>query len=263
MSASDDPFGLSEKVVLVTGASRGIGRAIAEEVADAGAEAVVLAARGADTLELVGQDLLARGCRQVECVPVDVTREESVDELVARAVARFGRVDTLISNVGGTSFKLPLHEIQTHGWRKTIELNLTSTFLVSRAVVSSWRAAQDGPGAAGRSIVVVGSSAGFHGRPGLSAYVASKHALVGLTRTMARELAPLGARANLVAPHLVETDLTAAQQRPEFKQESLTHIPLGRWAEAQEVARVVRFLASDAASYVTGACLMVDGGHES
>jgi NAD(P)-dependent dehydrogenase (short-subunit alcohol dehydrogenase family) len=262
MSSGDDAFGLAGKVVLVTGASRGIGRAIAEEVADAGAEAVVVAARGADTLEVVGKEILARGC-PVECVPVDVTQEESVDALVARAVDRFGRVDTLVNNVGGASFKLPLHEIQTEGWRKTLDLNLTSTFLMSRAVVRSWRAAPEWPDAAGRAIVVVGSSAGFHGRPALSPYVASKHALVGLTRTLARELAPSGARANLVAPHLVETELTRNQQRPEFKQESLTRIPLGRWGEAEEVARAVRFLASDAASYITGACLMVDGGHES
>ena len=93
--------------------------------------------------------------------------------------------------------------------------------------------------------------------------MSSKHALVGLTKTLARELAPTGARANLVAPHLVETELTQAQQQREFRERSLQQIPLGRWAETEEIARVVRFLASDAASYVTGTCVLVDGGHES
>ena len=259
VNESDRPFRLDGKVVLITGASRGIGQDIALEVAEAGAEGVVLAARGADALECVARELSVAGC-PVECAVVDVTNEQSVDTMTRLAITRFGRVDTLVNNVGGASFKLPLADIRTDGWRKTIELNLTSAFLTSRAVVRTW---QDDPGRAGRSIVTVGSSASFHGRPGLSAYVSSKHALVGFTKTLARELAPMGARANMVAPHLVETELTKAQQQAEFYEQSLRQIPLGRWANAQEVARVVRFLASDAASYVTGTYVLVDGGHES
>jgi 3-oxoacyl-[acyl-carrier protein] reductase len=259
VNASDQPFRLDGKVVLITGASRGIGEAIAEEAAKGGAEGIVLAARRPEALEVVGKEISARGC-PVECAVADVTHEDSVDAMVCQALDRFGRIDVLVNNVGGASFKLPLADIRAQGWRKTVELNLTSVFLSSRAVTRTW---QCGPERAGRSIVIVGSSASFHGRPGLSAYVSSKHALVGLTKTLARELAPSGARANLVAPHLVETELTRAQQEPEFREKSLHQIPLGRWAEATEVARVVRFLASDAASYVTGACVLVDGGHES
>jgi 3-oxoacyl-[acyl-carrier protein] reductase len=259
VNPSDLPFRLDGKIVLVTGASRGIGQDIALEVAEAGAEGVVLAARGADALERVAKELSLLG-RPVECAVVDVTDEQSVDEMAQLALARFGRIDTLVNNVGGASFKLPLTDIRMDGWRKTVELNLTSAFLTSKAVMRSW---QDDPGRAGRSIVTVGSSASFHGRPGLSAYVSSKHALVGLTRTLSRELAPAGARANLVAPHLVETELTKAQQQPEFREQSLREIPLGRWAESKEVARVVRFLASDAASYITGTYVVVDGGHDS
>lgn len=259
MSTADAPFRLDGKVVLITGASRGIGRAIAVEAAEAGAEGIVLAARSAEPLTTAGEEISATGC-PVECAAVDVTQEDSVDAMVQQALDRFGRIDTLVNNVGGASFKLPLAEINANGWRKTLELNLTSVFLTSRAVLRSWEA---NPGVEGRSIVIVGSSASFHGRAGLSAYVSSKHALVGLTKTLAHELAPTGARANLVAPHLVETELTTAQQQEGLYQRSLQEIPLGRWAEADEVARAVRFLASPASSYITGASLLVDGGHAS
>lgn len=259
VSTTDAAFRLDGKVVLITGASRGIGRAIALEAAGAGAEGIVMAARSAEPLAIAGAEISATGC-PVECVAVDVTQEDSVELMVQQALDRFGRIDTLVNNVGGASFKLPLAEINANGWRKTLELNLTSVFLTSRAVVRSW---ESDPGGEWRSIVIVGSSASFHGRPGLTAYVSSKHALVGLTKTLAHELAPLGARANLVAPHLVETELTKAQQQPDFRQRSLEKIPLGRWAEVNEVARAVRFLASDAASYITGASLLVDGGHAS
>jgi len=263
VSTADQSFRLEGKVVLVTGASRGIGAAIAMEAAEAGAEGIVLAARGLDALEVVRKEIVGSGIlpdAAVECVSVDVIDEDSVDAMVRQVVERFGRVDVLVNNVGGTSFKLPLTEIRVDGWRKTLELNVTSVFLTSRAVLRTW---EEAPGARGRSIITVGSTASFHGRARLSAYVSSKHALVGLTRTLARELAPVGARANLVAPHLVETELTKNQQQSDFREQSLRDIPLGRWAEAEEVARVVRFLASDAASYVTGTFVLVDGGHES
>jgi 3-oxoacyl-[acyl-carrier protein] reductase len=263
VSAPDQPFRLEGKVVLITGASGGIGSAVAMEAAEAGAEGIVLAARRPDPLELVRKEIVGSGHireNAVLCAAVDVTDEESVDAMVRQTVDRFGRVDVLVNNVGGASFKVPLTEIRADGWRKTVELNLTSVFLTSQAVMRTWDHGLQRPG---RSIVTVGSSASFHGRPRLAAYVSSKHALVGLTKTLARELAPIGARANLVAPHLVETELTKAQQQSEFREQSLREIPLGRWAEATEVARVVRFLASDAASYVTGTFVLVDGGHES
>ena len=259
VTAADLPFRLDGKIVLITGASGGIGQAIAAEVAEAGAEGIVLAARRQEVLERVREAIAPHG-REVDCAVGDVTDEESVEAIVRQAIDRFGRIDALINNVGGASFKVPLAEIRAQGWRKTIDLNLTSVFLASQAVVRTW---QHTPQVPGRSIVTVGSSASFHGRPKLAAYVSSKHALVGLTKTLARELAPSGARANLVAPHLVETDLTKSQQQPEFREQSLREIPLGRWAEAQEVARVVRFLVSDAASYITGTSVLVDGGHDS
>jgi NAD(P)-dependent dehydrogenase (short-subunit alcohol dehydrogenase family) len=249
-----DPFGLDGKVALVTGASRGIGLAIATELAAAGAE-VALAAR--DPEQLAGAAVLAAaaGPRAVP-IAADVTDEESVGFLLEATLASFGRVDVLVNNAGGAPFKQPLERIDAGGWRKALELNLTSAHFVSGRVIESW-----GGEASGCSIVNVGSTASLRGRWGLSYYAAAKHGLAGLTKSLALELGPLGGRANLVCPHLVATDLTLAQQSGEFRDRSLAEIPMRRWAEPREVARVVRFLASDAASYVNGVALPVDGGH--
>jgi NAD(P)-dependent dehydrogenase (short-subunit alcohol dehydrogenase family) len=254
MSPDPDPFRLDGKVALVTGASRGIGLANATELAAAGAE-VALVARGAEQLEAAARLVGESGPRALPVV-ADVTDEDSVAALLAAALDACGRVDVLVNNAGGAPFKQPLERIDPAGWRKAIELNLTGAYLVSARVIDSW--AED---ASGRSIVNVGSTISLRGRPGLSYYAAAKHGLAGLTKTLARELGPRGARANLVCPHLVATDLTVAQQDDSFRERSLAEIPMGRWAEPREVARVVRFLAADAASYVNGVALPVDGGH--
>jgi NAD(P)-dependent dehydrogenase (short-subunit alcohol dehydrogenase family) len=250
----NDPFRLDGKVALITGGSRGIGLAIAEEMARAGAAGIVLAARSADALQSARESVEAAGARCLG-VPANVTSEWEVEGLLARAVEEFGGVDVLVNNAGGSSFKAPLQKLRPDGWRKTIDLNLVSAYLVSRAVLQTW----DEP-AAGRSIVNMGSTSSLRGWEGLSHYSAAKHGLVGLTQTLAREVAPAGIRVNLVCPHLVETPLTAAYQSGEAFEESVGAIPMGRWGTLEEVARVVRFVASDAASYVTGAVIPVDGG---
>jgi NAD(P)-dependent dehydrogenase (short-subunit alcohol dehydrogenase family) len=251
---SADPFGLDGRVALVTGASRGIGLAIATELAAAGAE-VALAARHADQLEAAARLVAGAGARAVPVV-ADVTDEESVAALVAATLDAFGRVDVLVNNAGGAPFKRPVEGIDPTGWRKAVELNLTGAYLVSAQVIAAWNGQ-----ASGRSIVNVGSTISLRGRWGLSYYAAAKHGLAGLTKSLALELGPLGGRANLVCPHLVATDLMVDQQSDSFRERSLEEIPMGRWAEPREVARVVRFLAADAASYVNGVALPVDGGH--
>jgi NAD(P)-dependent dehydrogenase (short-subunit alcohol dehydrogenase family) len=252
-----DPFRLDGKVALITGGSRGIGLAIAEEMARAGAAGVVLAARNAEVLDSARESVEAAGARCVG-VPADVTVEQDVGALVARAVQEFGRIDVLVNNAGGSSYKAPLQKLRPDGWRKTIELNLVSAYLVSRAVLDSWTEP-----AAGRSIVNMGSTSSLRGWAGLSHYNAAKHGLVGLTQTLAREVAATGIRVNLVCPHLVETPLTAVYQSGEVYEETVAEIPMRRWGSLEEVARVVRFVASDAASYVTGAVIPVDGGWDS
>ena len=145
------------------------------------------------------------------------------------------------------------------GWQKMIELNLLSAYLVSREVISGW----DSDVLARRAIVNIGSTSSLKAFPGLSYYSAAKHGLVGLTKTLAREVAALGIRVNLVCPHLVETQLTEGYRSSPRYDHRIADIPLQRWGEAEEVARAVRFLASDAASYITGAVIPVDGGWSS
>lgn len=249
-----DPFRLDAKVALITGGSRGIGRAIAEEMARAGAHGVVLAARNPEALEVAKASVQALGA---ECLAVsaDVTQEADVDSLVEQAVARFGAIDILVNNAGGASFRGPLQVQRPSGWRKVIELNLVSPYLISRAVLNTWLEPR-----AGRSIVNLGSTSGLRGWPDLSQYSAAKHGLVGLTKTLAREVAAAGIRVNIVCPHLIETQLVENYRNGPEYEKLVAEIPLGRWGDPAEVARVVRFVASDAASYITGAVITVDGG---
>jgi NAD(P)-dependent dehydrogenase (short-subunit alcohol dehydrogenase family) len=249
-----DPFRLDGKVALITGGSRGIGLGIAEEMARAGARGIVLAARKAEALEAARASVEDAGARCL-AVPADVTSEADVEALVGQAVGEFGGIDLLVNNAGGSSYKARLEGLRADGWRRTIELNLVSAYLVSRAVLGTWAEP-----AVGRSIVNMGSTSSLRGWAQLSHYSAAKHGLVGLTRTLAREVAPAGIRVNLVCPHLVETPLTAAYQSGDAYEETVAEIPMGRWGTVEEVARVVRFVASDAASYMTGAVIPVDGG---
>ena len=249
-----DPFRLDSKAVIVTGASRGIGLAIACEMAQAGARGVALAARNPEALEAARREVEQHGAPCL-AVAADVTVESDVDRMVEKAEAEFGGVEVLVNNAGGAAFKAQLQEMRPSGWRKMIELNLISTYLVSRAVLNTWNDRKPG-----RSIVNIGSTSSLKAWEGLSYYSAAKHGLIGLTRTLAREVAPAEIRVNLICPHLVETPLTEGYRSgPEYEQ-LVADIPLGRWGGLDEVARVVRFIASDAASYVTGAVIAIDGG---
>jgi NAD(P)-dependent dehydrogenase (short-subunit alcohol dehydrogenase family) len=245
-----DAFDCSEHVAVVTGASRGIGRAIALALADAGAD-VVPAARSEDALETVVGEIESRGGDSL-LQPTDVTKENEVRELFERVGEEMGSPDVLVNNAGiNPEDALGTPEaVAMEGYDRTLDVNLRGAFLCAKVAGEE----------SVRSVVNVASVGGLVGLPRQHPYVASKHGLVGLSKSMALDWAP-DVRVNAVAPGYVATELTReAMENEGLKESLLSRTPLERFAEPEEVAAPVVFLASDAASYVTGACLGVDGG---
>jgi NAD(P)-dependent dehydrogenase (short-subunit alcohol dehydrogenase family) len=234
------------KVALVTGGASGIGRATAVQLAAAGATVVV-----ADRQPLTG-------LTGVDSSLLDVTDEDAVDALVATVVTRHGRLDIAVNAAGVPSTYAKTAEFPTDVWHDTLAVNLTGVFFCLRAELRAM-AAQD---PAGGAVVNVSSAAGLMGTPGMPAYVASKHAVVGLTKTAALEVVRRGIRVNAVCPGAVRTPMLAGfvgndAQALEGMGRSQ---PIGRLADPEEIAAAIVWLCSDAASYVTGAAVPVDGG---
>jgi len=233
---------LEGKRALVTGASRGIGRAIAEELARAGAYVVVGYRSGRDEAEQLAKEIGGAA------VQADVSSPEDARRLVDEA----GDIDVLVNNAGLTRDGL-LARMSDDDWRTVIDTNLSSVFYTCRAVTRPMMKRRAG------SIVNISSVVGVHGNWGQTNYAASKAGIIGFTKSLARELGSRGIRANVVAPGYVKTQLTEVLPE-EATAAMISNTPLARVAEPHEVAGAVRFLASEAASFITGEVLLVDGG---
>ncbi len=242
--------GLEGRVAIITGGSRGIGRAVAQCLAEDGAS-VVVSGLDATRLEAATKELEGFGA-PVLGVVADVARREDVERLVDQAKERFARIDVLVNNAGITRDAL-LVRMKDEDWDRVLDVNLRGAFLMTRAVAKIMMRQKGG------RIINIASTAGVMGNPGQANYSAAKAGLIGLTKAAARELSRWSILVNAVAPGLIETDMAAAIPA-EAREALLAQIPLGRIGSGREVAEVVRFLAGDGATYVTGQVLHVNGG---
>lgn len=242
---------LAGKVAVVTGAASGIGEAIATLFAAEGARVVIgdLAEAG----RAVGERISREG-GEAEFVSADVTDEGSVSALMQVAVGRHGRLDILVANAGIPEKKTPIHALDLADWRRVIDIDLTGVAICNKFAAATML--KSGAGA----IVNIASILGHVGQENSNAYSAAKAAVINLTRSVALTYARQGIRANSVAPGYIDTPLLA--QLPDAtRQAILTRQPVGRLGRPEEIAEVVAFLASDRASFVTGACINADGGY--
>lgn len=241
---------LVDKVAIITGSSRGIGKAAAFALASEGAKIVVNYARSSAAADEVVAAIFDQGGEAI-ALQADVSQAEQVDEMVKSTIDKFGRIDVLVNNAGITRDTLLLR-MKPEDWQAVIDLNLTGVFLCTRAVSKIMLKQR-----AGR-IINISSVAGLMGNPGQANYSAAKAGVIGFTKTIAKELAPRGVTVNAVAPGFIATDMTEDLKNTE---EILKYIPLGRYGKAEEVAGLIRFLAADsAAAYITGQVMNVDGG---
>jgi len=248
-------FNLTGKVALITGASSGIGRASAVALAGQGAS-VAIAARRVEKLEELKKEIEEKGGKAL-VVPMDVTKKEEVVSGIALTVMTFGRLDILLNNAGIGAIS-PTLEMTDEAWDNVLNTNLRAYFIVTREaakemVKNKW----------GRIINIASILSGGvgTGMPGTVNYCASKGGVVAMTEALADEFAPIGITVNAIGPGFIETEMTKqVQDMPEFYKGLIARIPMKRFGKAEEIAATVVYLASDEASYTTGATLYIDGG---
>lgn len=239
------------KIALVTGGSRGIGRAIALKLAEAGCDVAILYAGREDAARETVEALEGMGVRAMS-VRCDVSDEAQADAAVRAVTEQLGAVDILVNNAGIVRDGLTMR-MRTEDFRAVLDVNLTGAFHMIRACLPGFVRRRSG------RIVNITSVSGMMGNPGQANYSSSKAGLIGLTKTVAREVASRGITVNAVAPGFIETDMTASMSGAALEK-GLAAVPMGRIGSAEDVACAVRFLAGDEAGYITGCVLKVDGG---
>ncbi|KJS31036.1 MAG: hypothetical protein VR64_13215 [Desulfatitalea sp. BRH_c12] len=245
-------FDLSGKVAIVTGGGKGIGRAIALGLSSAGAR-VVVAGRTADPLNEVAEQIRAAGGQALP-LPTDLTDGSQIDQLAAKTIETFGRIDILVNNAA-RSFLRSLLDLREDGWDKVFNTNVKAVWLLSRAVARQMIAQKSG------RIINITTVGAEKAELGMAAYGCSKAALKMLTRCMAREWAPFGIQVNAVGPGLTRTAFSEPiWSNPDIAKHVTAMLPMGRIAEPEEIVPAVLFLASEGANYMTGETIYVDGG---
>ncbi|WRP08414.1 3-oxoacyl-[acyl-carrier-protein] reductase [Rossellomorea aquimaris] len=242
---------LEGKVALVTGASRGIGREIALELAREGCNVAVNYSGSEAKANEVVDEIKGLG-REAIAVQCNVSDSDAVQAMVKETISQFGSVDILVNNAGITKDNL-LMRMKEAEWDDVININLKGVFLCTKAVTRQMMKQRSG------RIINISSIVGVSGNPGQANYVAAKSGVIGLTKTTAKELAPRGITVNAIAPGFISTDMTD-QLPQDVRNEMLKQIPLSRFGDPQDIARVVTFVASESASYMTGQTLHIDGG---
>jgi len=239
------------KVAIVTGAGRGLGWAVAQRLAQDGANLVIAEIDGKSAEEKAAATRQMQ--REALAVQMDVSQWSDVQRLVRETMSRFGRIDILVNNAGILGPYYPVMEYPEEIWDQVIAVNLKGTFLCSKAVLPIMK--KQGSG----NIVSMASVAGKEGNAGMAPYSSSKGAIIAFTKTLAKETAPYNVRVNCVSPTLIETDMVR-EMTPEQRALLTSKIPMGRLGKPEEVAAVVKFLVSDEASFVTGQCYDISGG---
>ncbi len=245
-------FDLSGKVALVTGGSKGLGKAMARGLAHAGAD-IVISARHEDELRAALAEITAGADVKGAYVVADLSRRDEAERLAQRALELMGRVDILVNNAG-TNIPQPIYEIDDRTWDEIVELNLSSVMALTRALAPQMMQRRWG------RVINISSIMGFISAPGREVYSATKSGLLGLTRAAAIDLGPYGITVNCIAPGPFLTDLPMSLLTKEQQQAFAQRTALGRWGQPEELIGTVLLLASEAGSYITGTAIVVDGG---
>lgn len=240
------------KTVLITGGSRGIGKAVAIKFAEKGNQIIINYVSEKTDTEKLKNELLEAGAKDVLLIKADVSNSEDVKNMVKESIEKFEKIDILVNNAGITKDNL-LMRMSEEEFDKVIQINLKGTYLVTKEVTKYMMKKRSG------SIVNLASVVGVAGNAGQCNYAASKAGIIGFTKSIAKELASRNIRANAIAPGFIETDMTNVLKE-EIKENINSQIPLRRMGSAKEVAELVYFLGEDASSYITGQVINVDGG---